>query len=266
MSGRDVVSDPPRRDPDSVYQVITSVATSPEGWEQAIAEGVRELARSIDDLRVAKVLETDLALDGTGSVLYRVRFAASFRVDRRRRLPGGHTTAVRRYLVVASQTAGGRRLHEEIERRIAVQPAEFHLLMPILLPSAEAARWADPMTGTTVPAPVEGDADGDAIVEAEQRLDDAVARIRAAGGSATGEVSVADPVKATLAVLGRGSFDEIILSTLPGHLSKWLRLDLPSRLQRATRLPITHVEAAEAPAGAGAGAGAAAGAGAGSGR
>lgn len=236
------------RDPDSVYRVITSVATSPVGWEAAIEDGVRELARSIDDLRVAKVLESDLALAPDGTVQYRVRFAASYRVDRRRRLPGGQTTAVRRYLVVASQTAGGHRLHDELERRIAAHPAEFHLVMPIQLPSAEAARWADPMSGATVPAPAEGDPDGDAIAEAEDRLDDALARIRAAGGTATGEISVLDPVRATTAVLARGSFDEIIVSTLPGPVSRWLRLDLPSRLQRATHLPLTHVEATEAPA------------------
>lgn len=235
-----------RRDPDSVYRVITAVATSPLGWEQAIAAGVADLGRSIDDLRLAKVIECDLAMDPGGAVLYRIKFAASYRVDRRRTLPGGVTTSVRRYLVLASQTAGGRRLHEELERRIAHGPAEFHLVMPILLPSAEAARWADPMTGTTVPAAPDGGADGDAIEEAEQRLADVLARIRAAGGFATGEVSVVDPVRATLTVLERGSFDEIILSTLPGHLSRWLRLDLPSRLHRVTQLPITHVEQAEA--------------------
>lgn len=235
-----------RRDPDSVYRVITAVATSTVGWEQAIAEGVADLGRSIDDLRLAKVIECDLAVDPDGAVLYRIKFAASYRVDRRRTLPGGVTTAVRRYLVLASQTAGGQRLHGELERRIAQGPAEFHLVMPILLPSAEVARWADPMTGTTVPAPPEGDADADAIDEAERRLADALARIRAAGGTATGEVSVADPVRATAIVLERGSFDEIIVSTLPGHLSRWLRLDLPSRLQRSTRLPVTHVEQVEA--------------------
>jgi hypothetical protein len=41
------------------------------------------------------------------------------------------------------------------------------------------------------------------------------------------------------------SFDEVIVSTLPKHLSKWLKLDLPSRVGRVTGLPTTHVSASE---------------------
>jgi hypothetical protein len=38
-------------------------------------------------------------------------------------------------------------------------------------------------------------------------------------------------------------FDEIIVSTLPKHVSKWLKLDLPHRVERATGKPVTHVVA-----------------------
>ena len=41
-----------------------------------------------------------------------------------------------------------------------------------------------------------------------------------------------------------------IVSTLPSHLSRWLRLDLPHRVERATGLPVTHVVASEERAGA----------------
>jgi hypothetical protein len=37
-------------------------------------------------------------------------------------------------------------------------------------------------------------------------------------------------------------FDEIVVSTLPRHVSKWLKLDLPHRVGRATGKPVTHVE------------------------
>ena len=37
------------------------------------------------------------------------------------------------------------------------------------------------------------------------------------------------------------SYDELIVSTLPTHLSKWLRLDLPRKAAHATGLPVTHV-------------------------
>jgi GABA permease len=36
-------------------------------------------------------------------------------------------------------------------------------------------------------------------------------------------------------------FDEIIVSTLPTHVSRWLHQDLPHRLERKTQLPVTHV-------------------------
>ena len=37
-------------------------------------------------------------------------------------------------------------------------------------------------------------------------------------------------------------FDEIIVSTLPKHLSKWLRVDLPHRVEHATGKQVTLVE------------------------
>jgi hypothetical protein len=42
-------------------------------------------------------------------------------------------------------------------------------------------------------------------------------------------------------VLRTHEFDEIILSTLPAGPSRWLRQDLPHRLARVTRIPVTHV-------------------------
>ena len=39
-----------------------------------------------------------------------------------------------------------------------------------------------------------------------------------------------------------GDYDEIIISTLPRRVSRWLRLDLVSKTH-ALGLPVTHVEA-----------------------
>jgi hypothetical protein len=38
-------------------------------------------------------------------------------------------------------------------------------------------------------------------------------------------------------------FDEIILSTLPAGVSRWLALDLPSRIRRKFHVPLTVVTA-----------------------
>jgi hypothetical protein len=65
----------------------------------------------------------------------------------------------------------------------------------------------------------------------------------AAGATAGGAVCDPDPMRAVEdAVTGRG-FDEIIVSTLPARLSRWLHQDLPARLGRKLHLPVTHVAA-----------------------
>jgi hypothetical protein len=51
-----------------------------------------------------------------------------------------------------------------------------------------------------------------------------------------------DPLHAIESVLARQEFDEIILSTLPKHVSAWLHIDLPRRVARKFQGPVTHVE------------------------
>ena len=48
-------------------------------------------------------------------------------------------------------------------------------------------------------------------------------------------------------VLHRWEFDEVILSTLPGKSSRWMARDLPSRIRRTFKLPVTHVTGSSAP-------------------
>jgi hypothetical protein len=78
---------------------------------------------------------------------------------------------------------------------------------------------------------------------AQERLDQMIDMIQSLGGEAGGEVGVADPVQATKEVLEHQSFDEVIVSTLPSGLSRWLKMDLPSRVARMTDAPVTTVEA-----------------------
>ena len=68
---------------------------------------------------------------------------------------------------------------------------------------------------------------------------------RAARGRVEGLVGGPDPFDAVERAVHEGDFDEIIVSTLPKHLSKWLKLDLPHRVERATGKPVTHVTASE---------------------
>ena len=70
-----------------------------------------------------------------------------------------------------------------------------------------------------------------------------LAQIRAAGSEAQGEVGVADPVKAIDSAMAREHFDEIIISTLPEGVSRWLRMDVPNRVKRKFEIPVTTVTA-----------------------
>jgi len=71
--------------------------------------------------------------------------------------------------------------------------------------------------------------------------------LEAAGADVTGHVGDADPMAAIADTLHERAIDEIIISTLPRRLSRWMHLDLPSKV-RGLGKPVSHVEAAGAPA------------------
>ena len=62
----------------------------------------------------------------------------------------------------------------------------------------------------------------------------------AAGGPVTGMVGVPEPLAAIQDAVNLHGFDEVILSTLPSRVSRWLKLDLPSKLS-GLGLPVTTV-------------------------
>jgi hypothetical protein len=79
--------------------------------------------------------------------------------------------------------------------------------------------------------------------EAQVVLDDALPKLsRAAGAEVTGTVGDPEPLMAIEDAVNLGSYDEIIISTLPLGISRWLKLDIVSKA-RALGLPVTHVAA-----------------------
>jgi hypothetical protein len=66
----------------------------------------------------------------------------------------------------------------------------------------------------------------------------------AAGSGVTGAIGDPEPLMAIEDAVNLGHFDEIIISTLPRRVSKWLKLDLVSKA-KGLGLPVTHVEARE---------------------
>ena len=71
--------------------------------------------------------------------------------------------------------------------------------------------------------------------------------LRGHGAEATGEIGDHDPVQSARDALLKHEADEIILSTLPVGISRWIGQDVPSRLRGAVALPVTVVTAAPAP-------------------
>jgi hypothetical protein len=146
------------------------------------------------------------------------------------------SSAPARVLVVANRTAATPRLIEAVRERAARGPCSFTLLVPHFAHGLHKVVDAE-------------DQDQD---ESEAVLELAVPLLEeAAGGKVEGIVGDPEPLAAIQDAVNLRGFDEVILSTLPARVSRWLKLDLPSKVT-GLGLPVTHVEAqagAGAPAG-----------------
>jgi hypothetical protein len=138
---------------------------------------------------------------------------------------------MRRYLVVANQTLAGEHLTDKVKEYLAGGESQFHILVP-------ATHGPEHMTWT----------EGQARRAAEQRLEQALTRFAVLGADVDGEVGDTDPLQAIADVLRREQFDEVILSTLPPGPSRWLKQDLPHRVERSFDVPVTHIIGEREPA------------------
>jgi hypothetical protein len=129
-------------------------------------------------------------------------------------------------LVVAHQTAATTPLIEAIRERAQRGPARFHLVVP-----------RQPHGLEKVLNPHET---GEEL--ARGVMSDALPKLSAAAGSeVTASIGDSEPLMAIEdAIHLGGGYDEIIISTLPLGVSRWLHLDLISKA-RALGLPVTHV-------------------------
>jgi hypothetical protein len=121
-------------------------------------------------------------------------------------------------LVVASVTAASPQLIEALQERARRGSVRATLVMPCSGPGFQARDAAQP------------------------DLDAALAAWRDAGlTDVDGIVGDQDPFVAVREAWDPARYDEVIVSTLPGHASRWLRSDLPQRVARAIDARVTHV-------------------------
>jgi hypothetical protein len=122
-------------------------------------------------------------------------------------------------LVIASVTATSDDLLAALKQRADRGPIDVTLLLPSSGPG---------MSGREA---------------AREQCEAALAKWREAGLEADSIVGSSDPIEAVHEAWHPGRFDEVIVSTLPGKSSRWLRLDFPHRVASFTGCPVTHVVA-----------------------
>jgi uncharacterized membrane-anchored protein len=129
-------------------------------------------------------------------------------------------------LVVANKTAATQALIDAVRERAAAGAARFVLLVPN-------------------PDHLVFDRVGQDITHGEQVLALALPLLTdAAGAEVEGRVAHSpNAYDVVAAEIGAHTYDEIILSTLPSHVSHWLHVDLPARLAELG-LPVRTVTAA----------------------
>jgi len=131
----------------------------------------------------------------------------------------------RRILVIANETVGGAALRERIEEQSRGHRTNLLVVTPAL---------NSPVRTFT------SDVDK-AREQAQQRLDASLARLRADGIDANGEVGDGDPIQAIEDALRTFGADEIIISTHPEGRSNWLERGVVSGARERFAVPITHV-------------------------
>ena len=130
-----------------------------------------------------------------------------------------------RVLVVAHRTAATPALCDAVRERAAAGPARFTLLVPNAVRGLH--RVIDPEDADAGSA-------RDVLELALPVLSDAC------GSQVEGRVGDPSPLSAVEDAVNTGEFDEIIISTLPHTVSRWLRMDLPHKAANLG-LPVTTV-------------------------
>jgi hypothetical protein len=132
----------------------------------------------------------------------------------------------RRILVLANETLGGEALRREIVHRMAGENAEVFVSCPALNVS-KIKHWVSD--------------EDEARRQAQERLDEVLARLDREGIAVKGDIGDADPIQAMEDALRLFPAQEVIISTHPPGKSNWLERGVIERARERFALPVTHV-------------------------
>jgi hypothetical protein len=132
--------------------------------------------------------------------------------------PASEGLAVGVTLIVANRTAGGDELMDLVKRDAEDRARIFIAVVP-----------------------QEGRGGQDSAV-ARERLNGFISLLRENGVLASGMIGDPDPYDAVCNALDLFTIDHVIISTLPGERSGWLRANLVDRVRNATNAKVDHVE------------------------
>jgi hypothetical protein len=217
-------------------------------------EAVRESAQVRVDLAIAAV--TAEGIDGSGEVGDPDPFLATMDAVAHHRpneiivstYPATHSGWLRRDLIERIRNASGLPVEHiiadpeqeglpfQVTLVIASKTSSGEELMEHL--RAKAAHGAQHLFIAVVP---QQDGRGTAPREARARLAKMLDRLQEAGLLCAGMIGDPDPYTATMNALELFLVDDIVISTLPGERSGWLRANLIERVRNATAAPVEHV-------------------------
>ena len=141
---------------------------------------------------------------------------------------------MRRCLIVANQTLDSPALAQAVAERVKAEEHTFFVVVPATPLKYQTASF--PGASQLGSSPEER-----SFAVATQRLDRALEQIRGSGATADGEVGDPDEYESAQKAIRAFGPQEVLVSTLPPRLSRWLRQDLPGKIDRAFHLPVTVI-------------------------
>jgi flavin-binding protein dodecin len=151
---------------------------------------------------------------------------------------------MRSYLVVANKTLGGEALVRRLRELIAAdQTARYFVLAPVATQPVVPAEIGGAMGGIAM---IDAETQGYLEQEARDRVETLVGWLTEQHVEAGGTTVIGDPLAAIERLVRTYEIDEILVSTLPSRVSRWLRVDLVRRIERRVEVPVSTIVATDA--------------------